>query len=72
MVFDYCSPDCRDRHLLDIHHWQLKSDIDELEKNIKLLPPLDSPKKPSKPWFKRKPFSLFGGTKLFSSMGKTI
>ncbi len=40
VVFDYCSPECRDKDLLAIHHSQLKSDIEQLENDIRMLPPL--------------------------------
>ena len=40
--FKYCSPECRDKEILAVHHLQLRADIKELEKNLQKLPPLVS------------------------------
>ena len=39
--FDYCSPECRDRHLLPIERRKLEEDIKNLSKKMADLPPLD-------------------------------
>ena len=39
--FDYCSPECRDRHLLPIERRKLEEDIKNLSKMMADLPPLD-------------------------------
>ena len=41
--FDYCSPACRDRHLLPRERERLKKDIEEYSRKIADLPPLDNP-----------------------------
>ena len=40
--FDYCSPECRDSHLLPIEQQKLKGDIASFSKNIATLPVLVS------------------------------
>lgn len=41
--FDYCSPACRDRHLLPQERERLKKDIKEYSRKIADLPPLENP-----------------------------
>ncbi len=41
--FDYCSPECRDKHLLVIHHLQLDADIADRESYLRQLPPISIP-----------------------------
>lgn len=46
VIFKYCSPECRDRELLAKHQSQLRSDIEQLEKELQMLsPPVIDPLK---------------------------
>ncbi len=41
--FEYCSPECRDKHLLVIHQQQLDADIADRESLLRQLPPISIP-----------------------------
>ena len=38
--FKYCSPECRDKNLLGVHHDQLNTDIEDMELALRQLSPI--------------------------------
>lgn len=53
--FDYCSPECRDRHMLPILHAQLEKDIKSLQENAhsQVIPMISPTRQQSPPESRR-------------------